>query len=54
LKPHALSSRSADRPGSRTLREGCETLVREWRELGEIGLSAKVAAEQLPSSCSRC
>lgn len=35
------------RPRKRTLREGCEELLLEWRMLGDVGLSAKVAAQQL-------
>lgn len=43
----ARISRAVSGPGERTLRAGCEALVREWSELGEIGLSAKAAGRQL-------
>jgi hypothetical protein len=43
----ANGTRPVGRPRKRTLRTGCEELVREWSELGSIGLSAKVAARQL-------
>lgn len=44
---YAGSARAAGETGELTLREGCEALVREWTELGDIGLSAKVASQQL-------
>lgn len=44
---YARSARATGETGELTLREGCEALVLEWTELGEIGLSAKVASQQL-------
>lgn len=46
---HAIKNggRPVGRPTKRTLRAGCEELVRQWRRNGDVGLSANAAAEQL-------